>query len=104
MRGSCRSGRRANLVGDPAFKPGGSSKGGESPMVRPVSQAASLQTPTETDHATPGSVPTARLPFGLTLGLFVVSGATGLVDQLCFSKYLGYVVGGTAHAVSAVLA
>jgi spermidine synthase len=73
-------------------------------MVRPVSQAASLQTPTETDHATPGSVPTARLPFGLTLGLFVVSGATGLVDQLCFSKYLGYVVGGTAHAVSAVLA
>ncbi len=44
------------------------------------------------------------LPFGLMLGLFVVSGATGLIDQLCFSKYLGYVVGATAHAVSAVLA
>jgi spermidine synthase len=27
-----------------------------------------------------------------------------LVDQLCFSKYLAYVVGATAHAVSAVLA
>jgi spermidine synthase len=73
-------------------------------MVRAVSQAASLQTPTESVHATPGSAPSARLPFGLTLGLFVVSGATGLVDQLCFSKYLGYVVGGTAYAVSAVLA
>jgi spermidine synthase len=36
--------------------------------------------------------------------LFVLSGATGLVDQLCFSKYLGYIVGSTAHAVSAVLA
>src|SRR5688500_6995060 len=28
---------------------------------------------------------------------------TGLIDQLCFSKYLSYVVGSTAHAVSAVL-
>ncbi len=36
--------------------------------------------------------------------LFVVSGAAGLVDQVCFSKYLSYVVGSTAHAVSAVLA
>lgn len=44
------------------------------------------------------------LPFGLLLALFVVSGGTGLVDQLCFSKYLGYIVGATAHAVSAVLA
>lgn len=42
-------------------------------------------------------------PFGLILTLFVLSGATGLVDQLCFSKYLSYVVGSTAHAVSAVL-
>jgi spermidine synthase len=39
----------------------------------------------------------------LILALFVMSGATGLVDQLCFSKYLSYVVGSTAHAVSAVL-
>ena len=44
------------------------------------------------------------MPFALTVGLFVFSGATGLIDQLCFSKYLGYVVGATAHAVSAVLA
>ncbi len=36
--------------------------------------------------------------------LFVVSGAASLVDQICFSKYLSYVVGATAHAVSAVLA
>jgi len=36
--------------------------------------------------------------------MFVVSGAAGLVDQVCFSKYLSYVVGSTAHAVSAVLA
>jgi spermidine synthase len=42
-------------------------------------------------------------PFSLILGLFVVSGAAGLIDQLCFSKYLSYVVGATAHAVSAVL-
>jgi spermidine synthase len=46
----------------------------------------------------------SKLPFGLLLALFVVSGGTGLVDQLCFSKYLGYIVGATAHAVSAVLA
>lgn len=42
-------------------------------------------------------------PFALILALFVLSGATGLIDQLCFSKYLSYVVGSTAHAVSAVL-
>lgn len=40
----------------------------------------------------------------LTLTLFVLSGATGLIDQLCFSKYLSYIVGSTAYAVSAVLA
>jgi spermidine synthase len=40
----------------------------------------------------------------LTLALFVLSGATGLIDQLCFSKYLSYIVGSTAYAVSAVLA
>ena len=34
----------------------------------------------------------------------MLSGATGLVDQLCFSKYLSYIVGSTAYAVSAVLA
>jgi len=46
----------------------------------------------------------AVLPFGATLALFVGSGAAGLVDQVCFSKYLSYVVGATAYAVSAVLA
>jgi spermidine synthase len=45
-----------------------------------------------------------RFPFLPTVLLFVVSGATGLVDQLCFAKYLTYIVGSTAYAVSAVLA
>src|SRR5262245_36990754 len=45
-----------------------------------------------------------RFPFVATLCLFVLSGATGLVDQLCFAKYLTYIVGSTAYAVSAVLA
>jgi spermidine synthase len=48
--------------------------------------------------------PAAALPFAATLWLFVASGAAGLVDQVCFSKYLSYVVGATAYAVSAVLA
>lgn len=34
----------------------------------------------------------------------MASGAAGLVDQVCFSKYLTYIVGATAQAVSAVLA
>ncbi|MEP7052226.1 MAG: fused MFS/spermidine synthase [Pseudomonadota bacterium] len=46
----------------------------------------------------------AAPPVALTLALFVISGATGLVDQLCFAKYLSYIVGSTAYAVSAVLA
>ncbi len=45
-----------------------------------------------------------RTPLSVIALLFVVSGAAGLVDQVCFSKYLSYVVGSTAHAVSAVLA
>ncbi|MCC6664214.1 MAG: fused MFS/spermidine synthase [Polyangiaceae bacterium] len=36
--------------------------------------------------------------------LFVVSGAAALVGQLCFSRYVSYVVGATAYAVSSVLA
>ncbi len=43
-------------------------------------------------------------PFSLTLALFILSGVTGLIDQICFSKYLSYIVGSTAYAVSAVLA
>ncbi|MEB2313706.1 MAG: fused MFS/spermidine synthase [Sorangiineae bacterium] len=46
----------------------------------------------------------AATPFPLIVLLFVASGATGLVDQLCFSRYLTYIVGATAYAVSAVLA
>jgi spermidine synthase len=38
------------------------------------------------------------------LGVFLLSGGAGLVDQVCFSKYQSYVVGATAYAVSAVLA
>jgi spermidine synthase len=38
------------------------------------------------------------------IAIFLVSGGAGLVDQVCFSKYLSYVVGATAYAVSAVLA
>jgi spermidine synthase len=34
----------------------------------------------------------------------LLSGGAALVDQVCFSKYLSYVVGATAYAVSAVLA
>jgi spermidine synthase len=58
------------------------------------------------DTAGSSTVPRARHapPVALTLALFVVSGATGLIDQLCFSKYLSYIVGSTAYAVSAVLA
>ncbi len=47
--------------------------------------------------AAPGS-------FALIIVLFTMSGGSGLIVQLCFSKYLSYVVGATAHAVSAVLA
>ncbi len=36
--------------------------------------------------------------------MFVTSGAAGLIDQVCFSKYLSYVMGATAGAISAVLA
>lgn len=50
------------------------------------------------------SVAPRAIPFWVPVVLFVASGATGLIDQLCFSKYLTYVVGSTAYAVSAVLA
>lgn len=48
--------------------------------------------------------PLRGAPLSAVAALFVLSGAAGLVDQVCFSKYLSYVVGSTAHAVSAVLA
>lgn len=51
-----------------------------------------------------GGTPGTGVPISAVALLFVLSGAAGLVDQVCFSKYLSYVVGSTAHAVSAVLA
>lgn len=62
-----------------------------------MSQTADAQRPD-------GGATAEEVPIGALGALFAVSGAAGLVDQVCFSKYLGYVVGGTAHAVSAVLA
>ncbi|MBK9002277.1 MAG: fused MFS/spermidine synthase [Myxococcales bacterium] len=54
----------------------------------------------------PVSSPRARRFFSVwaPLLLFVISGATALVGQLCFSRYLSYIVGATAYAVSSVLA
>lgn len=42
--------------------------------------------------------------FSLALALFLVSGTTGLLYEVAFSKLLGYVFGATAYAVSTVLA
>jgi spermidine synthase len=71
-------------------------------MVRRVQTATSAHVSRDSEAAAPGAAG-KDAPFGLILTLFVLSGATGLIDQLCFSKYLSYVVGATAHAVSAVL-
>ena len=60
--------------------------------------------PMELEARRSASPPRAALPFRAVVALFVLSGAAGLVDQVCFSKYLSYVVGATAYAVSAVLA
>jgi spermidine synthase len=45
-----------------------------------------------------------RARFPLVATLFLVSGATGLLYEVAFSKLLAYVFGATAYAVSAVLA
>ena len=42
--------------------------------------------------------------FSLVATLFFISGATGLLYEVAFSKLLGYVFGATAYAVSTVLA
>ena len=49
----------------------------------------------------PAPPPTPRFP--LVAALLLVSGATGLLYEVAFSKLLGYVFGATAYAVSAVL-
>jgi spermidine synthase len=51
-----------------------------------------------------GSERALGIRFSALAALFVVSGAAGLVDQICFSRYLSYIVGSTAYAVSTVLA
>jgi spermidine synthase len=59
------------------------------------------------DGSGSAATPVGRLrdgQFRAVGALFLVSGAAGLVDQVCFSKYLSYIVGATAYAVSAVLA
>src|SRR3954471_870886 len=71
-------------------------------MVRRVEALAPAPTAENSRISEPSGAQTP--PMALTLALFVVSGATGLIDQLCFSKYLSYIVGSTAYAVSAVLA
>ncbi|WP_437721421.1 fused MFS/spermidine synthase [Sorangium sp. So ce861] len=45
-----------------------------------------------------------RSRFPLVVALFFVSGATGLLYEVAFSKLLAYVFGATAYAVSTVLA
>jgi spermidine synthase len=45
-----------------------------------------------------------RTRFSLVAALFLVSGATGLLYEVAFSKLLGYIFGATAYAVSTVLA
>jgi spermidine synthase len=42
--------------------------------------------------------------FALVLAMFFVSGMTGLLYEVAFSKLLGYVFGATAYAISTVLA
>src|SRR3954471_1758884 len=44
-----------------------------------------------------------RSRFSLVATLFLVSGATGLLYEVAFSKLLAYVFGATAYAVSTVL-
>ena len=69
----------------------------------PAVQSAEAEQVSRDSEAQPQATSGKPAPFGLILTLFVLSGATGLIDQLCVSKYLSYVVGSTAHAVSAVL-
>jgi spermidine synthase len=45
-----------------------------------------------------------RPRFSLVVTLFLVSGATGLLYEVAFSKLLAYIFGATAYAVSTVLA
>src|SRR5512146_2157253 len=73
-------------------------------MVRAVSTSAASADAAESVAERISSAASLSTPFWVPVVLFVFSGATGLVDQLCFSKYLTYVVGSTAYAVSAVLA
>src|SRR5690606_2513806 len=74
------------------------------PPLEPPEKSVSETTSPGAQRTLPSAQRTLEQRFGLVLAMFVASGATGLVDQLCFSKYLGGIVGSTAYAVSAVLA
>src|SRR5262245_8143529 len=75
----------------------------QSASTEPGEGAIASQAPETLLEGTRPAEVVRQPPFALILTLFVLSGAAGLIDQLCFSKYLSYVVGSTAHAVSAVL-
>lgn len=63
-----------------------------------------LATSSAEDPVARGRLPAEPLsPLALLVPIFGASGAMALVDQVCFAKYLSYVLGSTAHAVSAVL-
>ena len=47
----------------------------------------------------PAEAALSPVRFRVLAALFVVSGGAGLVDQVCFSKYLSYVVGATAYVM-----
>src|SRR5262249_14227196 len=63
---------------------------------------ASTATATPYDSTPPRAEPSST--FGLAMALFLVSGATGLLYEVAFSKLLAYVFGATAYAISTVLA
>ncbi len=50
-----------------------------------------------------GSAPPVALSFALVASLFLLSGATGLLYEVAFSKVLATIFGATAYAISTVL-
>src|SRR6187401_1230736 len=83
------------------LKSGGARSAGRGSGMVPAMSANASELPASGHAAVSERPPTRALPLRPTIALFVASGAAGLVDQVCFSKYLSYVVGATAYAVSA---
>jgi spermidine synthase len=73
-------------------------------MSHAAEELADVAARPRTESTRPAALLLDGRVFGVLVGLFAVSGAMGLVDQVCFSKYLSTVFGATAYAVSAVLA